>query len=51
MLTVMGQQEYTIGILYNIMGQDYSHKQLHDMHNAIFGGPVGGGSGMDSKGI
>jgi hypothetical protein len=51
MLTVMGQQENTIGILYNIMGQSYSDKQLHDMHNAIFGGPAGEGSGTDSKGM
>ena len=51
MLTVMGQQENTIGILYNIMGQNYSDKQLHDMHNAIFGGLVGAGSGTDSKGM
>ncbi|HET6590211.1 MAG TPA: hypothetical protein VFG45_08615 [Candidatus Nitrosocosmicus sp.] len=42
MLTVMGQQENTIGILYNIMGQNYSDKQLHDMHNEIFGGLKGG---------
>lgn len=49
MLTVRGQQENTIGILYNIMGQNYSDKQLHDMHNAIFGSRVGAGSGTDSK--
>lgn len=42
MLTVMGQQENTIGILYNIMGQNYSDKQLHDMHSKIFGGLEGG---------
>ncbi len=51
MLTVMGQQENTIGILYNIMGQNYSDKQLHDMHNTIFGGLDGNISEKDVKGI
>jgi hypothetical protein len=51
MLTVMGQQENIIGILYNIMGQNYSDKQLHDMHNTIFGGLEGDISEKDVKGI
>jgi hypothetical protein len=52
MLTVMGQQENTIRILYNIMGQNYSDKQLHDMHNTIFGGLEGGDiNEKDVKGI
>jgi hypothetical protein len=51
MLTVMGQQENTIGILYNIMGQNHSDKQLHDMHNIIFGGLEGDISENDVKGI
>jgi hypothetical protein len=51
MLTVMGQQENTIGILCNIMGQNYSDKQLHDMHNSIFGSLADDGSVMDSKGM
>ena len=51
MLTVMGQQENTIGILHNIMGQSYSDKQLHDMHNAIFGGLEHQRIEMDSKGM
>ncbi|WP_458747385.1 hypothetical protein [Candidatus Nitrosocosmicus sp. T] len=51
MLTVMGQQENTIRILYNIMGQNYSDKQLHDMHNTIFGGLESNISEKDVKGI
>jgi hypothetical protein len=51
MLTVMGQQERTIGILYNIMGQNYSDKQLHDMHNTVFGGLEGFITEKDMKGI
>lgn len=51
MLTVMGQQENTIGILYNIMGRNYSDKQLHDMHNKIFGGLEGYISEKDVKDI
>jgi len=52
MLTVMGQQENTIRILYNITGQNYSDKQLHDMHNKIFGGLEGGDiSKKDAKDI
>lgn len=51
MLTVMGQQENTIRILYNIMGQNYSDKQLHDMHNTVFGGLEGDISEKDVKGI
>jgi hypothetical protein len=51
MLTVMGQQDNTIRILYNIMGQNYSDKQLHDMHNTIFGGLEGDISEKDVKGI
>jgi hypothetical protein len=51
MLTVMGQQENTIGILYSIMGQNYSDKQLHDMHNKIFGGLEGDISEKDVKDI
>ena len=50
-LTVMGQQENTISILYNIMGQNYSDKQLHDMHNTVFGGLEGDISEKDVKGI
>ena len=51
MLTVMGQQENTTRILYHIMGQNYSDKQLHDMHNTIFGGLEGSISEKDVKGI
>ncbi len=51
MLTVMGQQENTIRILYHIMGQNYSDKQLHDMHNTIFGGLEGSISENDIKDI
>ncbi|MGD9535032.1 MAG: hypothetical protein AB7V56_14855 [Candidatus Nitrosocosmicus sp.] len=51
MLTVMGQQERIIGILYNIIGQNYSDKQLHDMHNKIFGGLEGDISKKDAKDI
>lgn len=50
MLTVMGQQENTIGVLSNIIGQNYGDKQLHDMHNSIFGDLIGG-SGTGRKGM
>jgi len=50
MLTVMGQQHSTIGILSNILGESHSDKELHDMHNSIFGGLVDG-SGTGRKGM
>ncbi|WP_458747352.1 hypothetical protein [Candidatus Nitrosocosmicus sp. T] len=50
MLTVMGQQHNTIGILSNILGESHGDKELHDMHNSIFGGLVDG-SGTGRKGM
>ena len=50
MLTVMGQQHSIIGILSNILGDSHSDKELHDMHNSIFGGLVDG-SGTGRKGM
>lgn len=38
LLTVMGQQDNTIKTLSKIMGYDYNDRQIHNMHNSLFGG-------------
>jgi hypothetical protein len=47
LLTVMGEQDNTIRVLSKALGQNYSDQQMHEMHNSLFGGLVGG-SGKDS---
>jgi hypothetical protein len=41
LLTVMGVQDNTIRTLSRISGQSYNNRQLHEMHNSLFGGPTG----------
>src|SRR6476659_1078577 len=50
MLTVMGEQDNTIRELSKILGRDYNEQHLHDMHNSLFGGLIGG-SGTDREGM
>jgi hypothetical protein len=38
LLTVMGQQDNTIKTLSKILGYDYNDRQIHNMHNSLFGG-------------
>ncbi|MDQ6723074.1 MAG: hypothetical protein M3Z01_02245 [Thermoproteota archaeon] len=42
MLTVMGEQDNTIRTLSKILGHDHNDRQIHDMHNSLFGGISGG---------
>jgi hypothetical protein len=49
LLTVMGEQDNTIRELSKILGRDYNEQHLHDMHNSLFGGLIGG-SGTDREG-
>jgi flagellar biogenesis protein FliO len=49
LLTVLGEQDNTIRILSKAIGQDYDEQQMHDMHNSLFGGLLGGsGTGGES---
>jgi hypothetical protein len=41
LLTVMGVQDDTIRTLSEISGQSYNNRQMHEMHNSLFGGPTG----------
>ena len=41
LLTVMGVQADTIRTLSKISGQSYNNRQMHEMHNSLFGGPTG----------
>ena len=41
LLTVMGVQDNTIRTLSKIAGQSYNNRQMHEMHNSLFGGPTG----------
>ena len=50
LLTVMGEQDNTIRILSKTIGQTYNEQQMHDMHNSLFGGLLGG-SGSGREGI
>jgi hypothetical protein len=50
LLTVMGEQDNTIRILSKAIGQNYNEQQMHDMHNSLFGGLLGG-SGTGREGM
>ena len=50
LLTVMGEQDNTIRVLSKALGQNHNDKQLHDMHNSLFGGLVAG-SGSVKEGM
>jgi hypothetical protein len=50
LLTVMGEQDNTIRELSRILGRDYNEQHLHDMHNSLFGGLIGG-SGTRREGM
>jgi hypothetical protein len=41
LLTVMGVQDNTIRTLSKISGQSYNNRQMHEMHNSLFGGSTG----------
>ncbi len=51
----MGEQDNTIRTLSKILGQNYNNRQMHDMHNSLFGGISGGFitsiEGMDYGGL
>ncbi len=38
----MGEQDNTIRTLSKILGYDHNDRQMHDMHNSLFGGISGG---------
>ena len=42
LLTVMGEQDNTIRTLSKILGHNHNDRQMHDMHNSLFGGLSGG---------
>jgi hypothetical protein len=42
LLTVLGEQDNTIRILSKILGHNHNDRQMHDMHNSLFGGLSGG---------
>jgi hypothetical protein len=44
LLTVMGEQDNTIRVLSKTIGQNYDEQQMHEMHNSLFGGLLGGNS-------
>ncbi len=50
LLTVMGEQDNTIRILSKVLGRNYNEQQMHDMHNSLFGGLLGG-SGTRREGM
>ena len=50
LLTVMGEQDNTIRVLSKALGQNHNDQQLHDMHNSLFGGLMGG-SGAGKEGM
>ena len=45
----MGEQGNTIRILSDIVGHSHSDKQLHDMHNKLFGGSDSPNENMDPR--
>jgi hypothetical protein len=47
LLTVMGEQDNTIRILSKVLGRNYDEQQMHDMHNSLFGGLLGSGTGRE----
>ena len=51
LLTVMGEQDNTIRILSDIVGHSHSDKQLHDMHNKLFGGSDSPNENMDLENL
>ncbi|MGA9168998.1 MAG: hypothetical protein WBZ20_02495 [Nitrososphaeraceae archaeon] len=55
LLTVLGEQDNTIRILSKAIARNYNEQQMHDMHNSLFGGLLGGsgtgGEGMDLRGL
>jgi hypothetical protein len=55
LLTVMGEQDNTIRTLSKILGQNHNDRQMHDMHNSLFGGISGGfvtgSEDMDYRGL
>ncbi|PWU82329.1 MAG: hypothetical protein DLM72_02400 [Candidatus Nitrosopolaris wilkensis] len=55
LLTVMGEQDNTIRVLSKAIGQNYDEQHMHDMHNSLFGGLLGGSGtgreGMDLSGL
>ena len=50
LLTVMGEQNNTIRELSRVLGRNYNEQHLHDMHNSLFGGLIGG-SGTGREGM
>jgi hypothetical protein len=50
LLTVMGEQDNTIRILSKTIGQNYDEQQMHEMHNSLFGGLLGGSSSDTGEG-
>ncbi len=38
LLTLLGEQDNTIRILSKILGHNHNDRQMHDMHNSLFGG-------------
>ncbi|MGC2575256.1 MAG: hypothetical protein WA364_27435 [Candidatus Nitrosopolaris sp.] len=50
LLTVMGEQDNTIRELSRVLGRNYNEQHLHDMHNSLFGGLIGG-SGTGREGM
>jgi hypothetical protein len=51
LLTVMGEQDNTIRILSKTIGQNYDEQQMHEMHNSLFGGLLGGSSDTSEESI
>ncbi len=47
----MGEQDNTIRILSDIVGHSHSDKQLHDMHNKLFGGSDSPNENMDLENL
>jgi hypothetical protein len=42
LLTGVGEQDNTIRTLSKIIGHNHNDRQMHDMHNSLFGGLSGG---------
>ena len=42
LLTVMGEQDNTIRTLSKLLGHNHNDRQMHDVHNSLFGGTSGG---------
>jgi hypothetical protein len=55
LLTVMGEQDNTIRTLSKILGHHHNNRQMHDMHNSLFGNIscnlVTGSEDMDLAGL